>query len=130
VTTIMKTAPLTLLLNYYYYYYLCLPSVYQNTQEQQPFTALSPGPPGGAGARRERLDFMVQRKINTGRHTDHQAGRHSIRTNQCPPPPSPYFLQAGCPFCRPTNSVKALNVYQKGHNINTFYCHHGTGSPV
>jgi len=33
--------------------------------------------------------FMVQGKINRGRHTDHSAGRHSIRTNQCPPPPSP-----------------------------------------
>jgi len=40
--------------------------------------------------------------------TDHRAGRHSIRTNQCPPPPSPYFLQAGCPSCHTTNSVKAL----------------------
>ena len=73
------------------------------------FTALFPGPTGWAGARRELLDFMVQGKINRGRHTDHPAGRHSIRTNQCPPPPSPYFfLQAGCPSCHPTNSVKAL----------------------
>jgi len=40
--------------------------------------------------------------------TDHPAGCHSIRTNQCSPPPSPIFLQAGCPSCRPTNSVKAL----------------------
>jgi len=31
------------------------------------------------------------RKINRGRHTDHPAGRHSIRTNQCPPPPSCCF---------------------------------------
>ena len=52
---------------------------------------------------------MVQWQINRGRHTDHLAGRHSIRTNQCPPPPSPHiFLQAGCPSCRPTNSIKAL----------------------
>jgi len=28
-----------------------------------------------------------------GRHTDHPAGHHSFRTNQCPPPPSPYFLR-------------------------------------
>jgi len=28
------------------------------------------------------------RKINRGRHTDQPAGRHSIWTNQCPPPPS------------------------------------------
>jgi len=58
--------------------------------------------------RRELLDFMVQGKSNRGRHTDHPARRHSIRTNQCLPPPSPIFLQAGCPPCRPTNSVKAL----------------------
>jgi len=30
-----------------------------------------------------------------------------VRTNQCQPPPSPIFLQAGCPSCRPANSVKA-----------------------
>jgi len=36
--------------------------------------------------------FIVQGKINWGRHTDHQDRRHSIRTNQCPPPPSPLFL--------------------------------------
>jgi len=71
------------------------------------FTALLPGPPGWAGARTELLDFMVQGKINRSRHTDHPAGHHSIQTNQCPPPSSPHFLQAGCPSCRPTNSVKA-----------------------
>ena len=71
-------------------------------------TAIFPGPSGWASARRELLDSMVQGKINRGRHTDHVAGRHSIRTKQCPPPSSPMFLQAGCPFCHPTNSVKAL----------------------
>jgi len=52
------------------------------------FTALFPGPSGWAGAGRELLDFMVQGKINRGRHIDSLAGRHSIRTNQCSPPPS------------------------------------------
>ena len=52
------------------------------------FTALFPGQPGWASARRELLDFMVQGKINRGRHTDHPAGCHSIRTKQCPPPSS------------------------------------------
>jgi len=76
--------------------------------------ALFPRPPGWAGARRELLDFMMQGKINRGRHTDQRAGSHSIRTNQCPPPPSsPYFLQAGCPSCRPTNSIKALKITWK-----------------
>jgi len=32
--------------------------------------------------------YMVQGKINGGRHTDHPAGRHSIQSNQCLPPPS------------------------------------------
>ena len=40
--------------------------------------------------------------------TDRPAGCHSIQTNQCPPPPSPHFLQARCPSCHPTSSVKAL----------------------
>ena len=48
---------------------------------------LFPWPPGWDGARRELLDFMVQGKINRGRHTNHPDGRHSIR---------------------PTNSVNAL----------------------
>jgi len=42
--------------------------------------------------RRELLDFVMQGKINRGRHTDHPAGRYSIRTNQCSPPPSPIVV--------------------------------------
>jgi len=87
----------------------CTTPIHTTPHTHKHFTALLPGPPGWAGARGELLDFMVQGTINRGRHTDHPDGRHSIRTNQCPPPPSsPYFLQAGCPSCRPTNSVKAL----------------------
>jgi len=44
-----------------------------------------------------------------GRLTDHPAERHCIRTNQCPPPPSPhsfYWLDA-LPAAQ-TNGVKAL----------------------
>jgi len=57
------------------------------------FTALFLGPPGWASARKEHLDFMVQREINRGRHSDHPAGRHSTQTNQCPPPPTPLWKQ-------------------------------------
>jgi len=61
--------------------------------------------PGEAGARRELLDFTVQRKINIGRHTNHPAGRHSIRTNQRPPPPSPIFYRLDAlPATKPTVS--------------------------
>jgi len=61
--------------------------------------------PGQAGARRELLDFMVQEKINRGRHTDHPTGRHSIRTNQCPPPPSPLFT-GRMPFLPPNQQCQ------------------------
>jgi len=49
---------------------------------------------------------MVQGQINRGRHTDHPAGRHSIRTNQCPPPPSPIFFYGpdALPAAQPTVS--------------------------
>jgi len=60
--------------------------------QPQPFYGPFPGPPRWAGARRKLLNFMVQGKINRGRHTDHLAGRHSVQTNQCPPPSFPHFL--------------------------------------
>jgi len=62
--------------------------------------------PVWAGARRKLLDFMVQGEINRGRHTDHPAGCHSIRTNQCPPPPSPIFFYGpdALPAAQPTVS--------------------------
>ena len=66
------------------------------------FTVLFSGPSGCASARRELLVLMVQGKINRGRHTDHPAGHHSILHHP------PHILQAGCPSCHPTNSVKAL----------------------
>jgi len=49
---------------------------------------------------------MVQEEINRGRHTDHPAGRHSIRTNQCPPPPYPIFFYGpdALPAAQPTVS--------------------------
>jgi len=70
------------------------------------FTTLFPGPPGESVPEE---NFWCKRKINRGRHADHPAGRHFIRTNQYPPPPSPHiFLWARCPSCCPKNSVKAL----------------------
>ena len=45
------------------------------------------------------------RENNRGRHTDHPAGRRSIRTNQRPPPSSPIFSRPDAvPACRPTKS--------------------------
>jgi len=80
------------------------PTDHQHHQHNR-FTALFPGPPGWAGARREMLHFVVQGKINRGRHTHHPAGRHSIWTNQCPPPPFPTFYRPDAlPATQPTVS--------------------------
>jgi len=49
---------------------------------------------------------MVQGKINSGRHTDPPAGRHSIRTNQCPPSPSPIFT-GQIPFLPPNQQCQS-----------------------
>ena len=57
-------------------------------------------PPRWASARRELLDFMVQGKTNRGRHTNHPARRHFIRTNH---PPIFYRLDA-LPAAQPTVS--------------------------
>ena len=61
----------------------------------RPFFRDSPGEPV---PEEKLLDFVVQGETNRGRLTDHLAGRHSIRTKQCPPPTStiPHFLQSGC----------------------------------
>ena len=61
-------------------------ATHTQTHTHNRFTALFPGPYGWAGARRELLDFMVQVEIN------HPAGHHSIRTNQCPRPPTPHIF--------------------------------------
>jgi len=76
------------------------------TPPPQLFKALFPGPPGWAGARRELLDFMVQWKINRG-YTDHLAGRHSIRTNQCQPPPSAHFFTGRMRFLPPNQQCQS-----------------------
>jgi len=44
---------------------------------------------------------MVEGKINRGRQTNHPAGRHSIRTNQCPPPQPSHFFTGWMPFLPP-----------------------------
>ena len=86
--------------NYYYYYH------------HNRFTAIFPRPPRWAGAIRELLDFMVQGKINRGRHTDHPDGRHSIWTKQCPPPPSLSFYRPDAlPAAQPTVSKNYYYYY-------------------
>jgi len=86
-----------------------------NHHRHNRFTALLPGKPGWAGARRELLDFMVQGKINRGGRTNHPAGRHSIRTKHCPPPPAPIFYR---PDALPADQLTVSKHWrQKRHQL-------------
>jgi len=69
--------------------------------------------PSGIFIHPELLDFMVQGKSNTGRHIDHPAGHHSIRTNQCPPTPSPHFFTGWMPFLPPNQHCLSTEGYNR-----------------
>jgi len=84
------------------------------------FMALFPGPPGKVVPEKNFWTLWCKGRL-TGRHIDHPAGHHSIRTNQCPPPPSPTFLQARSPSRRPTNS-DTKHWRQLAHSDTNAYC--------
>ena len=47
----------------------------------------------------------------------------SLQTDNHASNPPLSFLQAGCPFCRPTNSVKALKAETSGHKVEQVMGH-------
>ena len=65
------------------------------------FTGHFPGEPGLAGVYLSKGWWRWWWKLEL---QVVQSSSQIITTNK----PTPSFLQAGCPFCRPTNSVKAL----------------------
>jgi len=77
-------------------------------------TALCPGLPRGNRYQKGKtsLDFTEARKQETvsGSGISWAVCKSAPRSRQItmPAPPPLSFLQAGCPSCRPTNSVKAL----------------------
>jgi len=83
-----------------------------NHHHHNRFTALFPGEPV---PEEKLLDFLVQGKINRGRQTDHPAGRHSIWTNQCLPPPSPIFFTGLMPFLPPNQQRQSTEGMYKLH---------------
>jgi len=83
--------------------HLAAPSLRQASANHNHFTALFQDHPGEPVPAENFWTLWWKGRL-TDLHTYHPAGRHSIRTNQCPPPPSPHFLPAGCPSCRPTVS--------------------------
>ena len=78
-------------------------------------TALCPGPPGWARTRKVKTIWILLKQetvsgsgISWAICKSAPSSRHHAST----PPLS--FLQAGCPSCRPTNSVKALKASTEG----------------
>ena len=73
-------------------------------------TALFPGLPGWAGTRKVKPIWILLKQDSGWQW--HQLGHMqvctSLQTNNHTSTPPLSFLQAGCPSCRPTNSVKAL----------------------
>ena len=81
---------------------------YIHTTHHDCFTALLQDHPGEPVPKENFWTIWCKGRLTKADRPTNPAGRHSIRTNQFPPPPSPHFLQAECPSCHPTNSVKAL----------------------
>jgi len=76
------------------------------TTTPQPFYGPFSGTTWVSWCRKRTSGFYGAREIKRGRHTDHPAGRHSVRTNQCPPPPSPdiFYGPDALPAAQPTVS--------------------------
>jgi len=74
-------------------------------------TAPCPGLPGWAGTRKVKpIWILLKQEIVSGNGISWAICKSALRFRQITMPTPHYsvFLQAGCPSCRPTNSVKAL----------------------
>jgi len=84
--------------------------------------------PGEPVPEEKLLDFMVQGKINRGRHTDHPAGRHSIRTKQCPTPysiiPHIFYRPDALPAAQPTVSKHWILSVTVDITVKCSFCEH------
>jgi len=97
--------------------------------------ALCPGLPGWAGIKKVKtsLDFTEARDTRDSEwqwhQLDHMQVCTSVQTDNHAGTPPLSFLQAGCPSCRPTNSIKALKacvLYMSAyyHQIFTVFVYH------
>jgi len=74
-----------------------------------------------AGARRNLLDCCGAREDNTGRHIDHPAGRHSLRTYQRPISSSFPHFYTGCPSCCNPPTLSWLGTGTKYAGLRTLW---------
>ena len=79
-------------------------------------TALCPGLPGWAGTRKVKpIWILLKQETVSGSGISWAVCKYASRSRQIttPAPHHSVFLQAGCPSCRPTNSIKALKAPSK-----------------
>jgi len=75
-------------------------------------TALCLGLPGRAGTRKVKpIWILLEQETVSGSGISWAIGKSAPRSRQITTPTTQVFLQAGCPSCRPTNSVKALKAF-------------------
>jgi len=83
--------------------------------------ALCPGLPGSASTRKVKpIWILLQQETLSGSGISWVICKSALRSRQTatPAPHHSSFLQAGCPSCKPTNSVKALKALSFWKHIN------------
>ena len=92
------------------------------TQTHTRLTALFPGLPRWADTRKvEPIWILLKQEKVSGSSISWAICKSApcSRQTTTPAPHHSVFLQAGCPSCRPTNSVKALKAKTTSWKINT-----------
>jgi len=91
---------------------------------------LCPGLPGWAGTRKVKpIWILLEQQTVSGSGISWVICKSAPRSRQItmPAPHHSVYLQAGCPSCRPTNSVKALKVISNhmelwNNNVSVKWC--------
>ena len=92
-----------------------------SNQTHTRLTALFPGLPGWAGTTKVKpIWFLLKQETVSGSGISWAICKSAPCSRQIttPAPHHSVFLQAGCPSCRPTNSVKALKALMRSTRQN------------
>jgi len=95
---------------------LCLACLHNQSHTHTRLTALCPALPGWASTRKVKPTWILLEQETLSGSEVHWAICKSAPCSRQITTPAPHravFLQAGCPSCRPTNSVKALKAIKQ-----------------
>ena len=100
--------------------------LYSHTHIHTRLTALWPGLPRWAGTRKVKpIWILLKQEIVSGSDISWAICKSALCSRQIatPAPQHSFFLQTGCPSCRPTNSIKALYNLYNGRKTVVVYTH-------